>query len=257
MATFNLTTNDSIFVNNGDTVVLPLLASVHNGKQIYIQVLSGTAILEASGDELINYSSSSMTLASGNYFATSQLGNGWFVVEGIGLTGVIADGNFTSTDAGDVPASGGGTSNFLRADGSWAVPLDTDANITLSLFTTSASGEVPASGGGTSNFLRADGTWTTPAGTSDPDFNTITTVPGSTSGNLYWSMPEQSLGHKKVIIGTDSFNDAGSTIVFPTSFTVVPALLGDTTNLSIISLSISSVIVSSTSVTSTTIIEGF
>jgi hypothetical protein len=32
------------------------------------------------------------------------------------------------------------------------------------IFSTSAKGEVPASGGGTSNFLRADGTWAAPAG---------------------------------------------------------------------------------------------
>ncbi len=31
-------------------------------------------------------------------------------------------------------------------------------------FTNTTEGVVPASGGGTSNFLRADGTWATPAG---------------------------------------------------------------------------------------------
>ena len=31
-------------------------------------------------------------------------------------------------------------------------------------FTDTTEGVVPASGGGTSNFLRADGTWATPAG---------------------------------------------------------------------------------------------
>jgi len=35
----------------------------------------------------------------------------------------------------------------------------------VNTFGTAASGVVPASGGGTVNFLRADGTWTTPAGT--------------------------------------------------------------------------------------------
>jgi len=33
--------------------------------------------------------------------------------------------NFSSTDKGVVPASGGGTSNYLRADGTWATPPDT------------------------------------------------------------------------------------------------------------------------------------
>ena len=31
-------------------------------------------------------------------------------------------------------------------------------------FTNTTEGAVPASGGGTTNFLRADGTWATPAG---------------------------------------------------------------------------------------------
>jgi Concanavalin A-like lectin/glucanases superfamily len=38
------------------------------------------------------------------------------------------------------------------------------AGDTLPLFTTSTAGNVPASGGGTTNFLRADGTWSAPSG---------------------------------------------------------------------------------------------
>jgi hypothetical protein len=34
----------------------------------------------------------------------------------------MASGKFSSTEAGIVPESGGGTSNFLRADGTWAAP---------------------------------------------------------------------------------------------------------------------------------------
>lgn len=37
---------------------------------------------------------------------------------------------FTSALKGLAPASGGGTTNFLRADGTWAVPPDTDTGIT-------------------------------------------------------------------------------------------------------------------------------
>lgn len=40
----------------------------------------------------------------------------------------------------------------------------TQATALLNIFTSSLNGLVPASGGGTSNFLRADGTWVTPAG---------------------------------------------------------------------------------------------
>ena len=64
--------------------------------------------------------------------------------------------NFAGSAAGAVPTSLGGTTNFLRADGSWAAPA---------VFTSGANGYAPASGGGTTNYLRADGTWAAPAGT--------------------------------------------------------------------------------------------
>jgi hypothetical protein len=106
---------------------------------------------------------------------------------------------FTSTNQGTVPASGGGTSNFLRADGTFAAPpsgapaspttsvqfnnagaFGGSANFfytvgtdTLSVgklvsanFTSAAQGLVPASGGGTANFLRADGTFAAPPTTA-------------------------------------------------------------------------------------------
>lgn len=111
--------------------------------------------------------------------------------------------SFTPSQSGSAPASGGGTTNFLRADGTWAVPpgsgggggggtpggsngqvqfnnsgvlggftIGGDAtlntatgNLTVNSFGAAQSGKVGASGGGTSNFLRADGTWAVPPGT--------------------------------------------------------------------------------------------
>jgi hypothetical protein len=40
----------------------------------------------------------------------------------------------------------------------------TGADVTLPIFSSTDAGLAPASGGGTSNFLRADGTWAAPAG---------------------------------------------------------------------------------------------
>lgn len=42
--------------------------------------------------------------------------------------------------------------------------LASDLTLDIDLFTSVADGIVPASGGGTSNFLRADGTWAAPGG---------------------------------------------------------------------------------------------
>lgn len=90
---------------------------------------------------------------------------------------------FTSGAQGVVPASGGGTSNFLRADGSWAAPAQlTIANNTVlgnisgiaasavgltqvqltalvNPVTALVSGAVPAFPGTITAFFRGDGTW--------------------------------------------------------------------------------------------------
>jgi len=87
---------------------------------------------------------------------------------------------FTSTDAGLVHGSGGGTANFLRADGTWDAPSTnlgytpaasqgtvTSSNGTSAIlpeFTSTEAGLVSGSGGGSTNFLRADGTWHAPPG---------------------------------------------------------------------------------------------
>src|SRR5215475_9347225 len=83
------------------------------------------------------------------------------------ISGVVTSSQlplFTSGATGAVPASGGGASNFLRADGTWTTVSFSQITGSLSpaqmtLFTSSTAGAVPASGGGTVNFLRADGTW--------------------------------------------------------------------------------------------------
>lgn len=55
-------------------------------------------------------------------------------------------------------------------------------------FTPALAGDVPASGGGTANFLRADGTWQAPPGGSGgPPAPPATTPPGSpVAGQLWW-----------------------------------------------------------------------
>lgn len=132
------------------------------------------------------------------------------------LTDLIED--FTATSSGTAPASGGGTSNYLRADGTWSTPTSagpitnntvlgnvsgsttqpvalSQAQVTalINLFTSTLSGDVPASGGGTTNYLRADGTWATPPGGSTTPGGANTQVQFNNSGafagssNLTWN----------------------------------------------------------------------
>lgn len=92
---------------------------------------------------------------------------------------------FSTTAKGLVPASGGGTTKYLRADGTFAVPPDSDT--TYAVFkpsgTGSAEGLVPNPGtvAGATRYLREDGTWTAPpaggGGSSGPKANFAATVP--------------------------------------------------------------------------------
>lgn len=97
---------------------------------------------------------------------------------------------FGAAQDGLTPQSGGGTTNFLRADGTWAAPSggsatdltyttatrslnsSTGADVVLPLFGAAQDGLTPQSGGGTSNFLRADGTWAAPGGGGSPGGST-------------------------------------------------------------------------------------
>ncbi|NCW68659.1 MAG: hypothetical protein EBV86_08820 [Marivivens sp.] len=110
---------------------------------------------------------------------------------------------FTSTNAGLAGASGGGTDNFLRADGTWNNPpgttnltyttaattgtinSSTGTDATIPKFTTTDAGLVHGSGGGTANFLRADGSWSIPPGSTNLSYTASSTdgTVNSDSGN--------------------------------------------------------------------------
>jgi hypothetical protein len=64
---------------------------------------------------------------------------------------------------------------YLKGDGTWGTPPDTDT--TYVAFTRSAAGLTPAPGGttGTTKYLREDGTWAVPPDT-DTDTNTVTSI---------------------------------------------------------------------------------
>jgi hypothetical protein len=65
----------------------------------------------------------------------------------------------------------------------------TSGTLDAPVFTSGAKGEVPASGGGTVNFLRADGTWTTPAGGGDVTQVGNNTFTGNDYFNLGSNLP--------------------------------------------------------------------
>ena len=84
--------------------------------------------------------------------------------------------NATTSAAGFLPKLGGGTTNFLRADGTWAKPPDTNTTYSNMTGATSSdagkAGLVPApAAGAATRYLRSDGTWQVP-----PDTNTTYTL---------------------------------------------------------------------------------
>jgi hypothetical protein len=59
---------------------------------------------------------------------------------------------------------GGGSTDLSYTAATRVLASSTGTDATLPLFTSTDAGLVDASGGGTSNFLRADGTWAAPGG---------------------------------------------------------------------------------------------
>lgn len=84
---------------------------------------------------------------------------------------------FTYTTDGLVPApTGSGTIRYLREDGTWGVPPDTDSDTWIAL-TGTVSGYVTAQGASdTTKYLNGNGQWTTP-----PDTDTVYTHPTLTA----------------------------------------------------------------------------
>ena len=99
------------------------------------------------------FGSTSQTVA---YCIADQSGSTWEVGTGVfnGTTGLTRATVLASSNAGSLVNFTAGTKDvFCTAPAKY---LDT--------FTSTNQGTVPASGGSTTNFLRADGTWATPAG---------------------------------------------------------------------------------------------
>jgi hypothetical protein len=106
---------------------------------------SGTSSGTNTGDQTITLTGDVTGSGTGSFAATIASG----AVSNAKLANVA-----TSTIKGRVTAGTGSPEDLTG----------TQATTLLDTFTSSLKGLAPASGGGTTNFLRADGTWATPAG---------------------------------------------------------------------------------------------
>lgn len=110
----------------------------------------------------------------------------------------------------------------------------TQATALLNTFTSSLKGLVPASGGGTSNFLRADGTWAaagsgtvTSVGVSSTDLS-VSGSPVTTSGSITLNINNNAVSYSKMqaasalqrLIGSSASNTALQEIILGTNLTM-------------------------------------
>ena len=133
--------------------------------------LTGSASFDGSANITINTTASFVGTTNLSYDSATRV-----IASDTGTDATLP--LFSSTIAGLTPLSGGGSVNYLRADGTWASPPGTPTNlgyteatstitsstgtgVALPLFTSTINGLVPYSGGGTQKFLRADGSWIT------------------------------------------------------------------------------------------------
>jgi hypothetical protein len=138
---------------------------------------------------------------AGGGTVTSVTGTAPIVSSG-GSTPAISITGFTSSVAGSTPASGGGTTNFLRADGTWAVPPGGSA--TPSGSNTQIQYNNSGSFGATAQFTYASGALS--VGTSIPGaFNLGKYTGGSATINI---------GENGVITGGGATTISGTQIQF-------------------------------------------
>lgn len=104
--------------------------------------------------------------------------------------------NFTSTLKGLVPGSGGGTTNFLRADGTWAVPVDTN----------------------TGHVIRDDGVGMTQRAA-------LNFVSGAGAGNINFVLADDAGGNETEVTGTLATQAALSVLANATNATAAPTAL--------------------------------
>lgn len=78
-------------------------------------------------------------------------------------TGKLSNTDWTTFNGKQAALSGTGYVKFASTTPSYLTPTQVTAD--LNIFTSSLQGLVPASGGGTANFMRADGTWALPSQT--------------------------------------------------------------------------------------------
>ena len=164
----------------GPGVTAATLATVNSNIGTFASVTAnGKGLVTAAGNLTgdVTTSGAAATLATVNpdvgSFTSANI-----TVDGKGRITAAASGS----GGGGSPGGSNGQVQYNNS-GAFGGLTNVQLTADINAFTTSLSGAAPASGGGTTNFLRADGTWAAPAGGSGgfaswPTSGTIVISPG-------------------------------------------------------------------------------
>lgn len=171
--------------------------TLNGSNQIQVAALTGD-VTKAAGSNATAIAANAVTNAKAAQMAalTIKGNNTGLTANAIDLTATQTTAMldaFTSSLKGLVPASGGGTSNFMRADGTWAVPPSggggtiTDVSATAPL--TSTHGTTPtialSANGVTDAFLR-QGVASSVIGRSAASTGNVADIQCTADGNVVW-----------------------------------------------------------------------
>ena len=157
------------------------------GTDLYCQTNTNTTYSAGSGLSLSSTTFSvntNYTSSGKNYKVAVDATSGGLYVNVPWTDNNTTYGVVSTSANGLAPKLPGGTTQYLRADGTWATPPDTNTTYSnMTAATSSAAGKaglVPAPAAGKqSSFLRGDGTWATPTNTT---YSNMTAATSSAAG---------------------------------------------------------------------------
>lgn len=132
------------------------------------------------------------------------------------ITATIANNVVTNAKLAQV-ATGSFLGRVTGATGNVETLTGTQATTLLDTFTSTLKGLVPASGGGTTNFLRADGTWAAPSGSGVSGSGTANTMTKWLNASTLTDSSITDTGSVVAVLGSTNFRTEAALPVTTTS----------------------------------------
>ena len=172
-------TGTTVVFNTSPVIVTPTIASFANALHSHLNAAGGGTITAAAISDFATAVAATTSVTAN----TAKVTNATHTGDATGATALtIASGVVTLAKMANI-ATARFIGRVTAATGVPEALTGTQATTLLNVFTSALKGLVPASGGGTTNFLRADGTFATPAGGGDMVLADVQTVTGAKTFN--------------------------------------------------------------------------